>query len=287
MKRTAQRVSRWLHASAFAIAMLSATAQAAPNRTVAIGGDVTEIIAALGQTRQLVGRDDTGTYPAEIAALPSVGYMRQLTLEGMLSLHPRILLVSEAAQPTEVIDQLTGSGLRVVRIPARHDLPSIVRKVELIAEALGDQAQGRTLAARLKAQIQQVEALPKLSVRPLYLMSHGGGAPMVAGHGTAAEAALTLAGVNTNALPDINGYRRLGSESLSTLNPSVIIVPTATLKTMGGAAELWAIPGMNTTEAGRHQRLVVVDEQALLGFGERTPAALLTLHADLVHQAAP
>jgi len=50
---------------------------------------------------------------------------------------------------------------------------------------------------------------------------------------------------------------------------------------MGGEAALWQLPGMALTPAGREQQLIVIDDQALLGFGPRTPDQLLTLRQDV------
>ena len=46
---------------------------------------------------------------------------------------------------------------------------------------------------------------------------------------------------------------------------------------MGGENALWQLPGMALTPAGREQRFIVINDQALLGFGPRTPDQLFTL----------
>ena len=61
-----------------------ASALADPSRVVAIGGSVTEIFYALGAENKLVARDSTSVYPQEAFTLPDVGYMRQLSPEGVL-----------------------------------------------------------------------------------------------------------------------------------------------------------------------------------------------------------
>ncbi|VFS63499.1 Hemin-binding periplasmic protein hmuT precursor [Kluyvera cryocrescens] len=49
------------------------------------------------------------------------------------------------------------------------------------------------------------------------------------------------------------------------------------LKGMGGEASLWKLPGLAQTPAGRHQQVLWSMICALLGFGPRTPQALLQL----------
>src|SRR5690554_2699805 len=109
----------------------SALAASAP-RSVVIGGDIAEIIATLGAGETLVGRDDTTLYPKALQALPSVGYLRQLAAEGVLSLRPDRLLVSAQAGPREVLAQLESSGVEVIRIEADNTLDDIPRKVQQV-----------------------------------------------------------------------------------------------------------------------------------------------------------
>ena len=56
-------------------------------------GAVTEIVYALGAEKRLVARDSTSLYPEAALALPDVGYMRQLSPEGVLSVNPSAILM--------------------------------------------------------------------------------------------------------------------------------------------------------------------------------------------------
>jgi len=70
---------RFLASVIAAIVLSIAAVEAAPNaRVVSIGGDVTEIVYALGQESRLVGVDETSLYPASTKSLPHVGYLRNL-----------------------------------------------------------------------------------------------------------------------------------------------------------------------------------------------------------------
>src|SRR2546430_17604865 len=69
-------------------------------RIVSIGGAITEILYALGFEDRLAGVDSTSLYPA--AALrdkPNVGYMRQLSAQGVLRLNPSLGLAAQGAGP--------------------------------------------------------------------------------------------------------------------------------------------------------------------------------------------
>ena len=54
------------------------------SRIVSIGGTITEILYALGAEDRIVARDSTSFYPDAANAKPDVGYMRQLSAEGIL-----------------------------------------------------------------------------------------------------------------------------------------------------------------------------------------------------------
>ena len=72
--------------------MMRATAMSRienPARIVSIGGAITEILYALGFEDRLAGVDTTSLYPpAALRDKPNVGYMRQLSAEGVLGLNP-------------------------------------------------------------------------------------------------------------------------------------------------------------------------------------------------------
>ena len=70
-------------------------------RIVAIDGSISEIVYALGKGHLMVGRDTTTTFPEAATKLPSVGYMRQLSAEGILSLKPTFCLLYTSPSPRD------------------------------------------------------------------------------------------------------------------------------------------------------------------------------------------
>ncbi len=60
----------------------------AAERIVVAGGSLTELIYAMGAGERVVGVDETTSYPPETAKLPHIGYWKQLSSEGILSLRP-------------------------------------------------------------------------------------------------------------------------------------------------------------------------------------------------------
>jgi len=169
------------------IALLPFAALAAPEeRVVALGGDVTEIVYALGAQPSLVARDSTSQWPVAATALPDVGYLRQLNAEGILATRPTLVLASAQAQPSLALKQLEQSNVRVVTIPASNDLNAIDEKVRVIAEATHREADGETLRATLR---QELATLPssELNKRVLFILNHGGMTAMAAGQQTGGD----------------------------------------------------------------------------------------------------
>lgn len=259
-------------------------ASAAPPRTVVIGSDVAEILAAFDALEGVVGRDDTSQYPESVAALPSVGYLRQLAAEGILSLAPQRLIVAAAAGPREVLAQLEAVGVEVVRIEQGASLTALPDKVLAVAQAIGRDAEGEALVADIETQLDQLAALREAATEPLpsamFLLSHSGMTPMAAGRDTAGQAVIEAAGAR-NAFTGFSGYKAVGAEALVGVAPEVVIATRSGLEGIGGAARLWQLPGLDMTPAGRERRLIVCDDQALLGFGPRTPTALMALYEAL------
>jgi iron complex transport system substrate-binding protein len=251
-----------------------ASAQAA-ERVVSIGGDVTEIVYALGAGSELVARDSTSTHPSQATQLPDVGYMRMLNAEGILSTKPTLVLTSDLAQPSLALQQVAESHVKVVRVPGNPTLDTVIQKIEVVADALNRRPEGDKLIAEFRSQLKAVKGSP-LHVKVLLIMSHGGMGSMAAGQNTAADSIITTAGAQ-NAMQGFSRYRPLSQEGIVAAAPDLLLLTTDGVKTLGGLDNVWKLPGLAMTPAGRNKRALVVDDMALLGFGLETPAVLAKL----------
>lgn len=257
---------------ALCIALAFPLATAAAERIISIGGDVTEIVFALGVGDAVVARDSTSLHPAAVQQLPDVGYMRQLNAEGILALKPTLVLTTELAEPTLVLKQLEESGVKVVRIPGNTSVEAVAEKIAAIASAVNRSSEGKQLAERYQQQLAAVANTP-LPVKVLFVMSHGGITPMAAGQHTAADAIISTAGLK-NAMQGFSRYRPLSQEGVIASAPDLLLVTTDGVRSIGGLEHLWQLPGIALTPAGKNHRVLVVDDMALLGFGLETPKAL-------------
>lgn len=259
-------------------ALLPAVTLAAPEeKIVALGGDVTEIVYALGAQSSLVARDSTSQWPEAATALPDVGYLRQLNAEGVLATRPTLVLASAQAQPSLALKQVEQSNVRVVTVPASNALSVIDEKVRVIAQATHHEAQGEALRQTLRESLAALPSSP-LNKRVLFILNHGGMTAMAAGQQTGADTAIRAAGLR-NAMQGFNRYQPLSQEGVIASQPDLVVISQDGVKAMGGEENLWTLPGLAQTPAGRHKQVLQIDDMALLGFSLRTPQAILQLRA--------
>lgn len=263
------------------IAYLTTGATLASERWVVLGGDIAETLAALDADINVIARDDTVVHPPAMAELPSVGYLRQLSAESVLSVKPDQILAAGHAGPKEVLEQLVAVGVGVEVINAPSSLKAIAEKVRDVGQLTDRSQAADALADALNEKLDRLANLPALpETRAMFIMQHSGLTPRVAGNDTAAHTTLEAVGLE-NAFAEMRGYHSVGAEALAREAPDVVIVSEQGLAAMGGEAALWQLPGMALTSAGREQQLIVIDDQALLGFGPRTPDQLLALRQNV------
>ncbi len=91
------------------------------SRIVSIGGAITEILYALGLQDRIVGVDTTSLFPLNaLKDKPNVGYMRQLSAEGVLGLNPQLILAIEGSGPKETLEVLETAKIPLVTFPETY-----------------------------------------------------------------------------------------------------------------------------------------------------------------------
>lgn len=277
-------LGRWLAALCLVAAGAWPGGQArATERVVAIGGDITEIVYALGEEARLVGADTTSRYPADAQSLPKVGYLRALGAEGILSLAPSLVIVNDDAGPLATLDQIRLAGVKLVTVPSEESPDGVVAKIRSVADALGLPDAGEELSSRVAAGFAQLKVAPPPGAAPqkvLFILSVGRGAPLAGGAGSSADRMIRLAG-GVNAIDGFTGYKPLSVEMAIQAAPTAILVIDRTADLMGGIEGLRRSPLVANTPAGRNGHVIVMDGLYLLGFGPRTPQAARDLSAKL------
>ncbi len=256
-------------------------------RLVSIDGAITEIIYALGGDSRLVGVDTTSRYPVAATTLPSVGYMRNLSPEGVLSLSPSGVIVSSDAGPEAVLQHIAHAGVPVHRIPSEHSVAGVLKKVHGVASVLGKSSEGEALASAIQQAVMSIRRqVPSLEEQAaptvLLLLSAGGRGLLMAGEHTQGDALIGVLG-GKNVATGFTSYKPLTPEGALNLAPDVLVVA----ETGKGAFHLESYPFLAHTPAVQQGRWVVADSMLLLGFGPRLPEALELLLPVLYPEPEP
>lgn len=282
------RRSAFAIAASVVIAALPAAAQESypdARRIVSIGGPVTEVIFALGAGDRVVARDTTSTYPQTVENLPDVGYMRQLSAEGVLSVDPDLIITRDTAGPVETMDQLRAASIPMIEVHDGYSPASVVAAIRTVGDALDLADEAEKLAKQAEADFGELasKAAAGPRVRVLFVLSNQGGRLTVSGSGTGADGLVTLAGAENVMAEEFTGYRIVSDEAIIAAAPDVILMMEST-----GTEELdrlrsgvMDLPAVGQTPAGEADALIRI-APAALGFGPRTAEFALSLHDALI-----
>ncbi|QQM31844.1 ABC transporter substrate-binding protein [Martelella lutilitoris] len=253
---------------------------------VTIGGSVTEIVYALGAGDAVIGRDTTSTYPPEALALPDIGYMRQLSPEGILSVNPSAIISIEGAGPPETMEVMEKADVDLAIVPEDYSRDGIIGKVTAIGTLLGLEDRASTLADEIAAELDPILArnaarAPDERKSAIFILSLRGGKVMGSGTGTAANGVIEAAGLE-NAFGDIEGYKTLSDEAVIEAAPDVILL-------MDGAAgnhvpkneDIASQPALALTPAGEAMAIYRIDPVGMMNFGPRFGENLSKLTAEI------
>ena len=252
------------------------------SRIVPLSGDIAQIVWTLGLAANVVGVDVSAVYPAgQWDALPKIGFERQLSAEGILSLSPTVVIGKEQAGPAPVIEQLRGAGVAVVILPEPQTIEAPVSKIRDVADALGLTVEGEALAAQVQAQIDAATAYAataESSPIVLFLYVREGGVQLIGGQGSVADAVIEAAGgQDAGNLAGVQGFVPVSAEAVAASGAEVIVVPQSGVESIGGVEALLDIPGVAQTPAGAAGAFLVYDDLKLLGMTPRTGDMILEL----------
>ncbi|MHC8317773.1 heme/hemin ABC transporter substrate-binding protein [Pseudomonas sp. LB3P31] len=260
-----------------------AAATELPQRWVSAGGALSEWVSALGGESKLVGVDTTSQHPQALTSLPSIGYQRQLSAEGILSLRPQILVGTEEMGPPPVLSQVRTAGVQVELFSAQPDLEALQGNLQHLGKLLGAEQQASQAFQAYREQLDAQQArvtqaqLKEKAPGVLLLVGHAGGKPLIAGKDTAADWLLHQAGGHN--LATHTGYKPFSVEALASLNPQVLVFADRVLTGEEARAALFREnPILSSTRAAKEGRVIQLDPTLLVGgLGPRLPDALKKL----------
>ena len=251
-----------------------------PSRVVVAGGSIAEMLYALQAGELIVAVDSTANYLPETKDLPSVGYVRNLSAEGILALKPSLILGEHDMGPAEVLNQISSVEVEVKRIEERHSTQGIIDKFICIARVLDQEGAAREVLESKFVEI--VTSLEKTNVasadvpRAALILNFVDNQPIVAGANTSGDGLLRMAGAE-NVFSDVEGWKPLSRELLIAANPEHIVLTERALKSIGGLQGMLSDPLLASTDALSTDNVHAYGGMSLLGFGLQTLEVALSL----------
>jgi iron complex transport system substrate-binding protein len=269
-----------------------ATGQTGPQRIVCIGQAYNEMIYALGAQANLVGVDYSSTFPPEIKKLPTVGYHRALSAEGILSLKPTLIIDDNNIGPDNVVRQLEALHVPMKTFHAKNDsiegTKALLREMAVFfhkeqrAEELCAQMDREMAAAAV--DVKKYQTTPHVAVihfgraSNMYLLVGNGGG----GDAGTAGKMVELAGGQI-AIQQPGMQRMVSPEIIAKSNPQVILMTEYGFDHLGSVEQAKKLPGVAETDAAKNNRIYRVPEHDLMYFGPDTGKSITRL-AQLIHQ---
>ena len=243
------------------------------SKIVVAGGSITEIVYFLGMEDKLVGVDITSNFPKEAKKLKSIGYLRNLSIEGILSLSPGLVLAEEDIGPPIIINQLRKTSIDLRIIKEKNNLNGIRNKIMCISKILNTSLDENEDFIEFEDKLHMVRKLKKINSEKikkiLLILMMRGASPVVAGKNTSGQGFIDMIG-HENSMNDLNGWKPVSSEEIIKKNPDYIIITKRAFKNFSSLDQFLSIPGISSTLAAKKKNIIVKDGMSMLGFGPRT-----------------
>ena len=244
-------------------------------RIASAGGDITEILFEFGVGDKVVASDTTSIFPEAVNSLPRIGYVRELSAEGVLATGADLLIGSYDMGPPAVMDNLEAAGMRVEYAPDGDGAGRYADKVNFIADVLDMPERGAELIAAYNAELGRIAkraaALPA-APRVLLLLSVRDGSPIAAGVDTTGNDIIEISGGRNMAT--FAGWKPMNSEAIIAAAPDIIVMSTLHVERLGGVEVIMGREDIAATPAGANQNYVILSPQMMLQFGPRAPIAM-------------
>ena len=260
---------------------------AAEQRIVTLSSAITETVFALGLGSHIVATDVTSISPQAAADLPRVSQNRSVSAEGIMAFQPDIVLAPEKDVPAAVVQHLRQSGITFIALRQMFSEKGAYRFIQEIANALDVPEEGKAVVYRTKTAMQRVNTLVqeqtvgKNKPKVLFIYARGAGAMSVSGKGSSLDALIELSG-GRNAVQEFADFKPYTTEALVNANPDIILMFDFGVSSLGGKKAILKMPGMRLTNAGKRERILVMNPSLLVNFSTRLPEAVGLLHRELM-----
>jgi iron complex transport system substrate-binding protein len=255
-------------------------------RIVSLSKQYNEIIFALGAEKDLVAVDLSSTYPPQIKSLPTVGYHRALSAEGIVSVKPTLVLHDNNVGPEQVMRQLEQLKIPLKVFAAKaEDIESTKLLVSEMGRFFHKEAKAESLNRKLNQDMEKAFGRTKsYSSKPKVVLIHFGRAMNIYLTITRASTAGKMIEWAGGEIP-ISGDRgmvQLSPEIIASADPDLILLTDFGYDRLGSSEQVTTLPGVDSTRAAKNRRIFRVEEHDLVYIGPRTGENVLKLQ-DLIH----
>ncbi|SHK61435.1 heme/hemin ABC transporter substrate-binding protein [Epilithonimonas mollis] len=251
-------------------------------RIVSVSGGVTEIVAALGHEKEIVGTDVTSTYPETLEkSAENLGHVRSMTIEPIMALNPTLILASDKDINPDLLAKIKNSGIKLELFKQEFTIDGTKKLIDQVAKALGNSNQ-KSLLDKIDTDVKQIQPIAQ-KPKVLFIYARGN-MLMVAGKNTPMTRMIEIAG-GQNVANDFEDFKPLTPEAVVKANPDVLLFFTTGLQGPGGIEGALKMPGVSQTNAGKHKNIIALDGGLLSSFGPRVGEAALGLNKLLIESS--
>jgi iron complex transport system substrate-binding protein len=229
-------------------------------RIVSLAPNITETLYALGLQDLLAGDTDYCDYPPDAKLKPKVGGAINPSLESIANLHPDLVLVTKSLNRLETVRSLDHLGIPSYATDP-HTVQDIISSMERLAEILGAQQAGATLAQEMERRLAEIEqrVAPVPASRVLFVVWRE---PLISvGTGTFIADALRVAGAKS-IIDSAQSWPQVNLEEVVRQQPDFLVFaeshpPSSTPESLDVLSDL---PGWRILTAVQNRRYAIVSD---------------------------
>lgn len=257
--------------------MKQAALTSKPQRIVSMSPGNTEIVFALGAGDRVVGVTSYSDYPEEAKTKPTIGGYHAPDVEKIVSLAPDVVFAMTDIQ-AKYIQILRQAGIRVVAVEPKT-LPEILNAIDIISEALGEEARGRQLHQELAGQLDQVRRQVGTAPAKRTFLEVWDTPLLTVGRQSFIHDLITQAGgINVSADKNVD-YTPCDIEQLYAYNPEVYVVLS---HSRDDIRSVIANPNLAAIQAVKANQVFSITDDLLQRPGPRSFTGLVKL-AEILH----
>lgn len=257
----------------------SSEAPKSAHKIVTLNGGITEIVAALGHEKEIVGTDVTSTFPESLkSTAKDLGHVRSMTIEPIMAVSPTLILASDKDINPELMGKIKSSGIKTEIFKQEFTVDGAKKLIAEVAKAVGN-TDYQKLNDKIDADLKQIQPIAK-KPKVLFIYARGN-MLMVSGKNTPMASLIEIAG-GQNAVNDFEDFKPLTPEAVVKANPDVLFFFTSGLQGAGGNEGALKMPGVSQTNAGKNKKIIAMDGGLVSGFGPRLGQAAVELNQLLI-----